>query len=155
MSLPYIISTKIIKVRRTIKCEFTKLQKTFEKIFLVYNSLTLTTSRLIYILILYHHYITMYQKEHTHGDKNLHTLLVKHYNDLFYGQSSERSTDKVTYFYVGDLFCIHLGTKYANFQENIFAEIYGKKFQTFHYSNVTTIKVKKSLRRFFLKNWHT
>ena len=40
----------------------------------------------------------------THGDKNLHTLSVKHYNDLLYGQSSERSIDKVTYFYVGDLF---------------------------------------------------
>ena len=39
-----------------------------------------------------------------HGDKNLHTLLVKHYNDLLDGQSSERSIVKVTYFYVGDLF---------------------------------------------------
>ena len=53
----------------------------------------------------------------THGDKNLHTLLVKHYNDLLDGQSSERSIDKVTYFYGGKLFCIHLGIKYANFQE--------------------------------------
>ena len=34
---------------------------------------------------------------YTHGDKKLHTLLVKHYNDLLYGQSSERSIDKVTY----------------------------------------------------------
>ena len=66
----------------------------------------------------------------THGDKNLHTLLVKHFNDLLGGQKSERSIDKVTYFYVGDLFCIHLGTKYANFQEKIYAEISGKKFQT-------------------------
>ena len=57
------------------------------------------------------------QQIHTHGDKNLHTLLVKHFNDLLDGQKSERSIDKVTYFYVGDLFCIHLGTKYANFQE--------------------------------------
>ena len=51
----------------------------------------------------------------THGVKNLHTLLVKHYNGLPYGQRSERSIDKVTYFYVKDLFCLHLGTKYANF----------------------------------------
>ena len=45
-------------------------------------------------------------------------------------QSSERDKDKVTYFDVGDVFCIHLGTKYADFQEKIFAEISGKKFQT-------------------------
>ena len=62
----------------------------------------------------------------TYGDKNLHTLLVKHYNYLLDGQISEWSIDKVTYFYVGDLFCIHLGTKYANFQEKISAEISGK-----------------------------
>ena len=41
---------------------------------------------------------------------------------------------------VGDLFCTHLGTKYSNFQEKIFAEISEKKFQTFHCSNVTTMK---------------
>ena len=69
-----------------------------------------------------------------------HTLLVKYYNDLPGRQSSERGRDEVTYFYVGDLFCIHLGTKYANFQEKIFAEISGKKFQTFHCSNVTIMK---------------
>ena len=62
---------------------------------------------------------------YTHGDKMLHTLLVKRFNDLLDGQKSQRSIDKVTYFYVGDLFCIHLGTKYANFQEKIFAEISG------------------------------
>ena len=71
----------------------------------------------------------------THGEKNLHALLVKHYNDLLDGQSSEWSIDKVTYFYVGDLFCIHLGTKYANFQEKIFADISGRKFQTLYSSN--------------------
>ena len=67
---------------------------------------------------------------HTDGSKILHTLLVKHYNDLLDRQSSERGQDEVTYFYVGDVFCIHLGTKYADFQEKIFAEISGKKFQT-------------------------
>ena len=41
---------------------------------------------------------------YTHGDKNLHTLLVKYFNDLLDGQKSQRSIDKVTYFYVGDLF---------------------------------------------------
>ena len=38
--------------------------------------------------------------------------------------------DEVSYLYVGDVFCIHLGTKYADFQEKIFVETSGKKFQT-------------------------
>ena len=67
----------------------------------------------------------------------LHTLLVKRFNELLDGQKSQQSIDKVTYFYVGDLFCIHLGTKYANFQEKIFADISGRKLQTLYCSNVT------------------
>ena len=66
----------------------------------------------------------------------LHTLLVKRFNDLLDGQKSQRSIDKVTFFYVGDLFCIHLGTKYANFQEKIFVDISGRKFQTLYSSNM-------------------
>ena len=66
----------------------------------------------------------------THGDKMLHTLLVKYFNDLLEKHCSERSKDEVSYLYVGDVFCIHLGTKYADFQEKIFAEISGKKLQT-------------------------
>ena len=69
---------------------------------------------------------TLSKTRGTHGDKMIHTLLVKYFNDLFDGQKSEQSIDKVTYFYVGDLFCIHLGSKYPNFQEKIFAEISGK-----------------------------
>ena len=46
----------------------------------------------------------------------LHTLLIRLYNDLLERQSSERGKDEVTYFYVGDFFCIHLGTKYVDFQ---------------------------------------
>ena len=41
------------------------------------------------------------------------------YNDLLGRQSSQQSRDEVTQFYVGDIFCIHLGSKYANFQENL------------------------------------
>ena len=66
----------------------------------------------------------------TDGNNILHTPLVKHYNDLLGRQSSERGKDEVSYLYVGDVFCIHLGTKYADFQEKIFAETSGKKFQT-------------------------
>ena len=67
---------------------------------------------------------------YTDGNNILHILLVKHYNDLLERQSSEWGKDEVSYFYVGDVFCIHLGlgTKYADFQEKIFAEISGKKF---------------------------
>ena len=45
-------------------------------------------------------------------------------------QSSERGKDEDTYFYVGYVFCIHLETKYADFQEKIFVEISGEKIQT-------------------------
>ena len=54
-----------------------------------------------------------------------HTLLVKFYNDLLGSQNSELGIDEVTFFHVGDLFCIHLDTKYANFQEKISAEFSG------------------------------
>ena len=61
---------------------------------------------------------------HTDGSRILHTLLVKHYNDLLDKQSSERGKDEVTYFYVGDVFGIYLGSMYANFQEKIYLEIF-------------------------------
>ena len=63
----------------------------------------------------------------THGCINVTTLLVKHYNDLLERRSSGRARDEVTFFYVGDVFCIYLGPMYANFQEKIFAEVSGKK----------------------------
>ena len=50
---------------------------------------------------------------HTDGNNILHTLLVKHYNDLLERQRSERGKDEVSYFYVGDVFCIYLGTYYV------------------------------------------
>ena len=80
----------------------------------------------------------------------LHTLLEKHYNELLDRQGSERV------FYNCDVFWIHLGTMYADFQEKIFAGIFGKKFQTFHCSNVTTMKIlelflRRFRRDFFLK----
>ena len=72
----------------------------------------------------------------TDAQISLHALLVKYCIDLLGRQSSERGRDEVTYFYVGDLFCLHLGTKYANFQEKISAEISGQR----NCSNVTTMK---------------
>ena len=66
----------------------------------------------------------------TDANKSLTTLVVKHYNDLLGSQTSELGRDEFTFSYVGGLFCIHLGTMYADFQEKIFAEISGKKFQT-------------------------
>ena len=67
----------------------------------------------------------------THRVILLHTLLVKYYNDLFGRQNSERGMDEVTFFYVGDLFCIHLGTKYANFQEKNLRGDFWKKWLNF------------------------
>ena len=64
---------------------------------------------------------------YTDGNNILHTPLVKHFNDLLERQSSERGKDEVSYFYVGDVFCIHLGTKYADFQEKISAKIFSRK----------------------------
>ena len=59
----------------------------------------------------------------------LNTPLVKHYNDLLERQTPEWGKDEVSFLSVGEVFCMHHGTKYANFQEKIFAEISGKKFQ--------------------------
>ena len=74
-------------------------------------------------------------------------------------QSSERGRDEVTYFSFGDLFCIHLGTKYANFRQKMFAEISGKNASTFHCCNVTMKSLelffRNLLKDFFLENWHT
>ena len=48
----------------------------------------------------------------TDAQINLHTLLVKYYNDLLGRQSSERDRDEVTYFFVGDLFLYTLAQKH-------------------------------------------
>ena len=52
---------------------------------------------------------------HTHGGENLTTPLVKYFNDLLGDERSERSRDEVTFFSVGDVLSIHLGSKYADF----------------------------------------
>ena len=67
---------------------------------------------------------------YTRGLKSNHSARVKYFNDFLSSQTSKWDRDEVTFFNVGNLFCIHLGTKYANFQEKIFAEISGKNFQT-------------------------
>ena len=46
---------------------------------------------------------------------------------------------KLHTFMLRTLFCIHLGTNYADFQEKIFAEISGK-MPKLHCSNVSTMK---------------
>ena len=67
---------------------------------------------------------------YTDGCNILNTPIKKHFIDLLERLRSERDKDKVSCFNVGDVFWIHLGTKYANFQKKIFAEISGKKLQT-------------------------
>ena len=67
----------------------------------------------------------------TDGNKILYTLLVKYYNDLLEKQKSGRVRVEVTYFYVGNIFCIYLGTKYADFQEKNLRGVFWKKLLNF------------------------
>ena len=48
-------------------------------------------------------------------------------------ESSERGKDEVSYFYVEDVFCIHLGTKYADFQEKNLRGDFWEKVPNFVY----------------------
>ena len=77
----------------------------------------INTLKIVKICISFHYYL------HTDGQESLNTLKVKYLNDLLSIQISEQDMDAVTFFSVGDLFCIHLDTKYANFQEKISMEI--------------------------------
>ena len=80
---------------------------------------------------------------YTDGSKTLHTLLVKHYSDLLDRQNSEGAGMKSYSSVLEKIFLYTLGLYlYANFQEKIFLEISGKKFQTFHCSNVTRYNEK-------------
>ena len=63
---------------------------------------------------------------HTHGLIKLIAPLVKYSNDLLGRQNADRGMDEVTFFYVGDPFCIHLGTKYTNSQEKMSAGTFGQ-----------------------------
>ena len=74
----------------------------------------------MYFLIIHTH-VHVY----TDTEISLLALLVEYYNDLFGRQSFVPGRDEFSYFYVGDFF-----SKYANFQEKIFAGISRKKFQT-------------------------
>ena len=67
--------------------------------------------------------------------------------------SKEWSRDEVTYFYVGDVFCIYLSTKYANFQEKICAEISEKPFKLYYKEKFGAFS-QKSPPKFFLENCH-
>ena len=69
--------------------------------------------------------------KNAHGLIKLHTLQIKYYNELHWSQKSEWDMDKVTVFYVGDLFCIHLGTKYVNLQEENIRGDFWKKCLNF------------------------
>ena len=70
----------------------------------------------------------------TDAEISLHTLLLKYYNDLLGRQSSQQAGMKLHSSMWGTFFVYTLTSrsKYANFQEKIFATISGKKFQTFN-----------------------
>ena len=67
----------------------------------------------------------------THGSRYLTTLLIKYFNDLPGVQRAERNRNEVTFFYVGDVLCIHLGSKYADFQEKTSRRFLGKSSKLF------------------------
>ena len=58
-------------------------------------------------------------KHSTHRAKNLHTLLVKYYNDYLDRQCSGRGRGGGIYLQVEDAFCYALGTSYADMQQNL------------------------------------
>ena len=68
----------------------------------------------------------------------LPTLLVKYYYDYLDRQSSGWGMGGVTLLYVGGVFVIPLGSKYANFQQKITSDTSCGKSQTFHCSNFTS-----------------
>ena len=77
--------------------------------------------------------ITFFLQTDTDGSKMLHTLLVKHYNDLLERQSSERGRARMKFHtsMLGTFFVYTLGlSRYADFQQKFFVEISGKKFKT-------------------------
>ena len=59
----------------------------------------------------------------------MHTLLVKHYNDLLERQSSERGKDEVSYFYVGDVFVYTLGLSMPIFKKKSSWIFLGESFK--------------------------
>ena len=62
-------------------------------------------------------------------NKILHTLLVKHYNDLLDRQISEWSRDEVTYFYVGDFFVYTLALCMPIFKKKSPLKRLGKSYK--------------------------
>ena len=67
-----------------------------------------------------------FEISYTDGSRILHTLLVKHYNDLLDNQSSEQGKDEVTYFYVGDVFVYTLGLSMPIFKKKCSRRFLGK-----------------------------
>ena len=80
----------------------------------------------IAVNILYHYNTVLTLNALTKGLK-LYIVEVSHYIDYYDSLSCRRGRGEVTYFNVGGLFCLHLGTKYANFQEKILGDFLGKK----------------------------
>ena len=70
--------------------------------------------------------------KYTRGQKSTHPIIVKLSTTITYLMDRVLSgaLTKLHTFMLGSFFvCTYLGTKYANFQEKIFAETSGKKFQ--------------------------
>ena len=62
-------------------------------------------------------YVYTYTLAYTDAQINLHTLIVKYYNDLLGRQGSERGRDEVKYFYVGAIFVYTLALSMPIFKK--------------------------------------
>ena len=72
---------------------------------------------------------------------------------MFERRSSGRARDEVAYFYIGEVFCLYLGSLYGNFQEKNSPETSGKSFKLgiYEYTNLvqnTTVVALSYLLQF-------
>ena len=83
---------------------------------------------------------------YTDAEISLHTLQIKYYNDLLDRQNSGRRRNEVTCFSVGEVFCIYLGSLYADFQEknlpcNVWVKVPNFSLQQCVYQNIPNSEV--------------
>ena len=83
---------------------------------------------------------------YTDAEISLHTLQIKYYNDLLDRQNSGQRRNEVTCFSVGEVFCIYLGSLYADFQEknlpcNVWVKVPNFSLQQCVYQNIPNSEV--------------
>ena len=72
----------------------------------------------------------------------LHTLLIKHYNNLLEKQMPERGKDEVSYFYFGDVFSHTPWDKVCQFSRKNIRRDFCEKIPNFIHMVVTLLQYK-------------